>query len=54
MSLPVVVAARVWKKRVLLHESDTKAGLSNRICARFADTIFTGFPGVFPGKEIVV
>ena len=54
VSLPVVIAGRLLRKRVLLHESDTKPGLSNRICAKFATKIFTGFAGVFPHKEQVV
>lgn len=54
VSLPVVIAGKMLKKRIILHESDTQAGLSNKICAKFATTIFTGFAGVFPGKEIVV
>ena len=54
VSLPVVVAWWVLRKKILLHESDTKPGLSNRICSKFASVIFTWFEWVFPGKEIVV
>ena len=54
VSLPVVFAAWILRKPILLHESDTKPWLSNRICSRFATTIFTGFEDVFPWKEIVV
>lgn len=54
VSLPVVIAAWILRRPVLLHESDTKAGLANRICSKFATTIFTWFEDVFPGKEIVV
>ena len=54
VSLPVVIAGRILRKKIILHESDTQAGLSNKICARFANYIFTGFAGVFPGKESVV
>lgn len=54
VSLPVVIAAWILRKPVLLHESDTKPWLANRICSKFATTIFTWFENVFPGKEIVV
>ncbi len=52
--MPVVIAWWVWRKPIVLHESDTKPWLANRICSLFASSIFTGFKGVFPGKEIVV
>lgn len=54
VSLPVVVAGWILRKKIILHESDTKAGLSNKICARFSNQIFTGFAGVFLDKERVV
>lgn len=54
VSLPVVLAWRLLRKKIYLHESDTKPGLSNRICSKFASVIFTGFPWVFPWKEYVV
>lgn len=54
VSLPVVIAWWVLRKKVLLHESDTTPGISNRISSKFATTVFTGFSNVFPGKEIVV
>lgn len=54
VSLPVVVAWWVLRKKIFLHESDTTSWLSNRICSRFASVIFTGFKWVFPGKEIVI
>ncbi len=54
VSLPVVIAGWILRKRIVLHESDTTPGLSNRICSKFADVIFTGFVWVFPEKEIVV
>jgi len=54
VSLPVVLAARILRKKVILHESDTKPWIANRICARFTDTIFTAFTGVFPGREEIV
>lgn len=46
VSLPVVIAWFIMRKKVIVHESDTVSGLANRICSRFARKIFTGFDGV--------
>jgi UDP-N-acetylglucosamine--N-acetylmuramyl-(pentapeptide) pyrophosphoryl-undecaprenol N-acetylglucosamine transferase len=54
VSLPVVLMGWLLRKKIYLHESDTKPGIANRICSKFATKIFTGFSWVFPGKEIVV
>lgn len=54
VSLPVVIAGWMWRKKIILHESDTTPGLANRICSRFATTIFTWFSDVFPWKEKVI
>lgn len=53
VALPVVLAAKMLKKRIIVHESDTHSGLVNRIAARFADKIFTWFDNVLPGSETV-
>lgn len=44
VSVPVVMAARLLKIPVLLHESDVTPGLANKIAIRYADHIFTTFP----------
>lgn len=44
VSLPVVLAARLLHIPVLIRETDLTMGLANRICARFAQKIFTTFP----------
>lgn len=44
VSLPVVLAARLLKIKILIRETDISIGLANRICMRFADKIFTTFP----------
>ena len=54
VSLPVVIAAWILRKKIVLHESDTTPGLSNRLCSKFSWIIFTWFTWVFPEKEIVV
>lgn len=42
--LPVGLAARILKIPLVIHDSDTHPGLTNRILARFADAIATGAP----------
>lgn len=49
VSLPAVLAWRFFRVPIVMHESDVVPGLANRICARFATTIFTGFDDVLPG-----
>ena len=44
VSLPVVIAAWLLKIPVLIRETDLTMGLANRICARFAQKVFTTFP----------
>lgn len=49
VSLPVILAAKFAGCKIIVHESDTVMGLSNRIAARFANKILTNFPvSVFP------
>ena len=43
MSFPVCVAARMLRKKVILHESDSVAGLANRWCGAFATDVFVNF-----------
>lgn len=43
-SVPVVIAAKILHIPVVLHESDTRPGLANKIGARFADRIAVAFP----------
>ncbi len=42
--LPVGLAAAVFRIPLVIHDSDTHPGLTNRILARFAHTIATGAP----------
>ncbi len=56
-SIPVVLAARLIRIPVFLHESDISPGLANRIVSRFASEIFVSFPKtemVDPKKMILV
>ena len=56
-SLPVVVAGWLLRVPIFLHESDTVAGLANKISSHFALQIFTSFPKTLylpPQKMILV
>lgn len=46
IALPIILGAKILKIPLIVHESDTKPGLTNRIAARWAKHIFTGFDGI--------
>lgn len=51
VSLPVVLAAWLLRKKIIVHESDVILGLANRIALRFASKVLLGFvKGVEGGK----
>ena len=43
-SIPAVISGWILRVPVLLHESDSAAGLANRILSKFSLEIFTSFP----------
>jgi len=43
VSVPVVIAGSWMEVPVIIHESDVRPGLANRICARYADKICISF-----------
>ena len=52
VALPVVLAARLLGRRIIIHESDSVMGLTNRISVRLASKILTAFsPSVFPNHD---
>ena len=53
VALPVVFAAKLLGKKIIVHESDVHPGLVNRIASRFAKVSFTGFPKVLPKAQVV-
>ncbi len=56
-SIPVVIAAWVYRIPVLLHETDLNPGLANRRLARFASAIAVGFreaERAFPPRKVFV
>lgn len=51
---PGGIAAVIAGIPLLVHEQNRAPGLTNRVLARVARRVLTGFPDSFPGKEIVV
>lgn len=52
VALPIVIAAKVLGRTVIIHESDSVMGLTNRISARLASRVLTAFaPSVFPTHD---
>jgi len=43
VALPVVLAATLLRKKIVVHESDTHPGLVNKIASHFARKVFTWF-----------
>lgn len=46
ITAPAGVAAVLLRKALILHEQNSVAGMANRWLARFADKVYTAFPGV--------
>jgi len=56
VAVPVVIAAKILKIPVVIHEGDFIPGLANKICAKFADKVCVAFPetrGFDPNKIIL-
>ena len=51
---PGGVAARLMRAPLLVHEQNRAAGFTNRVLAKCAQRVMTGFPGAFPQREEVV
>ena len=51
VALPVVVAGRILRKKIIVHESDTRPGLVNRLASKMANKVFTWFDDVLPITE---
>ena len=50
---PGGLAARLAGIPLVVHEQNRAAGLTNRVLARMADAVLTGFPGTFAGEQAV-
>ena len=48
---PGGVAAWLLRRPLLVHEQNRAPGLTNRVLARFARRVLTGFPGSFAGRK---
>lgn len=53
VALPVVLAAALLHKKIVVHESDTRPWLVNKIASRFAKKIFTWFEWLFVDGQTV-
>ncbi len=53
VALPIVLAASLLHKKIIVHESDTHPGLVNKIASRFAKKVFTGFNGVLSHGQTI-
>ncbi|MFA5926409.1 MAG: undecaprenyldiphospho-muramoylpentapeptide beta-N-acetylglucosaminyltransferase [Parcubacteria group bacterium] len=54
-SVPVSIAAWIYRIPIVIHESDAMPGLANQILSKFASRIAVSFPGsnnFFPGKKV--
>lgn len=52
VSLPVALAAFVLRRKLILHESDSRMGLANRVASRLAAVVCVAFPGLLKkGKK---
>ena len=48
-ALPAYLATRKISCGLVIHEANAKAGLANKVAARFADQVFVSVPGSLPG-----
>ena len=56
-SFPAVVAGKLLRKVLGLHEQNALPGLANRICGRMVHRIFVSFPGTeryFPARKVIL
>ena len=51
VALPVVLAAIVLRKKIVVHESDAKMWLTNKIAAKFATEVYVAFDDVYKWAE---
>lgn len=41
------------RKKIVVHESDTRPGLVNKLASKMATKVFTGFDGVLKNAETI-
>ena len=49
VAFPGGMMASLLRRPLVVHESNSVAGLTNRVLARIADLVLEGFPGTLPG-----
>lgn len=52
VSAPGGLACKLAKKKLIIHEQNAIAGMSNRQLARYADVVLQAFDGAFDGKAM--
>lgn len=53
VALPLVVAGRILRKNIVVHESDTHSWLVNKIASKMASKVFTWFDNVLKHSETI-
>lgn len=54
VALPAVLAAKLLGKKIFVHETDSVAGLTNKIANIFSTKSFTSFPWALNGQKVIV
>ena len=55
ISFPLIFTAHLMGYKTAIHDSNSRMGLANKICAKFADIIFLGLPlEKMPRKSVLV
>ena len=54
VSFPGGMMASLFNRPLAIHEQNSIAGLANRVLAKVADRVLTGFPAAFPGSRRVI
>jgi UDP-N-acetylglucosamine--N-acetylmuramyl-(pentapeptide) pyrophosphoryl-undecaprenol N-acetylglucosamine transferase len=53
VSLPAGLAAKLLVKKLVIHEQNSVAGLSNKVLSYLTKYVFTAFPSVIPHAEFI-
>jgi UDP-N-acetylglucosamine--N-acetylmuramyl-(pentapeptide) pyrophosphoryl-undecaprenol N-acetylglucosamine transferase len=53
ITFPAGMVAALTRRRLVLHEQNSIAGLANKVLARLASRVFTGFPDTLPNARWV-
>ncbi len=53
VALPIVLAWRLLRRKIIVHESDVRSWLVNKIASKYADKVFTWFDKVLPKSTTI-